>query len=351
MSNLYRIWGAYIQFKVAERIPPQAVLVDAGPTKPEVGAYLHRIPLEDPDVLIHRGAISIQRKKKSARYLAEDALRADEQTVFEGLAETNPTVENDWLIVGHCPLGRHEEDERRVQCPSSQAPGSRPGLQAASPRAGSKRRRCLPYKESVELLHRTTSSTEDLADSLYNLVRNLHAAGCAEAALGVCEETVGLRRTLTQSDPALTGDLAHSFEEFEVHNRGFAERDPAFTKDLAGSLRGLHLALAVAGRLQDASDQDLAQPLHSLDVVLCAVGRYGDEVRVCELEEAVGIRRGLAAEMDPTTTNDLPTSLHNLDASLTAVGHYEDAVREVVGLRRKLVQSDLTTTFPCNPWI
>ncbi|WP_248824664.1 tetratricopeptide repeat protein, partial [Frankia umida] len=92
---------------------------------------------------------------------------------------------------------------------------------------------------------------------------------------------------------------------------------------------------------------DLATSLNNLSVRLGAVGR--PEQALATIEEAVTIRRRLAADRPDTYLPDLATSLNNQSVQLGAVGRPEQAlatIEEAVTIRRRLAADRPDTYLP-----
>ena len=78
--------------------------------------------------------------------------------------------------------------------------------------------------------------------------------------------------------------------------------------------------------------------LNNLSNCLSELGRREDALKA--IEEAVQLRRRLAADRPAAFTPDLATSLNNLSGCLSELGHREDALR---GKLRRQLSYTITT--------
>jgi tetratricopeptide (TPR) repeat protein len=155
--------------------------------------------------------------------------------------------------------------------------------------------------------HPSWDTATRVADPIYNQYANLSALGRPAEALATARDEIPLLRQLAQENP------------------------DAYTALLASALNRCGWLLYLNMRSAD--------PLH-LDRE--AQARI-EEARIIT-DEAVWIRRSLAARYPKTYEAGLATSLHNLAMYLAMTGHVDEAVTslsDAIAIRRQLAQADL----------
>ncbi|KAF7967312.1 hypothetical protein HWV62_34741 [Athelia sp. TMB] len=215
------------------------------------------------------------------------------------------------------------------------------------------------------------------AETLYKLSNRLDYEGRLEEALVAAEDSVHLRKVVAAQQTAkpkakLGSPLRHFLPNVgrvalnrirkAIHPRqnGTEERPETVNifEKLANSLVNLSIRLSDLGRHEEALvanqeavelrrtlaaerpqafNADLAESLNNLSVDLSSQGRHGEALAA--IQEAVGLRRVLAAERPEAFNADLAQSLNNLSNRLSAHGRHEEAlaaIQEAVGLRRAL---------------
>ena len=172
-----------------------------------------------------------------------------------------------------------------------------------------------------------------------------HTVALRSAALALTERRVGDARNDTAAAGEIATDdenagllmkqaqLAGALNNLAVRESGLGRREAALAaaEEAVAIRRGL-----AAARPNDFAPK-LAASLNNLGSMLSALGRREDALAAAQ--EAVAIRRGLAAARPDVFTPDLAMSLNNLANRLSALGRREDALaaaQEAAGLYRGL---------------
>jgi tetratricopeptide (TPR) repeat protein len=175
----------------------------------------------------------------------------------------------------------------------------------------------------------------NLAAALLMKAHLLAELGHIDEAVSSAEGAVDIYRTLvpgdqTRFEPILFATLTSL--GFWRHRRGEYEAAlPAFEE-----------AATLGRRLPPARIADRAMALNNFGAVLQEVGRTSDALP--QLEDAVVIRRRLAAEDRERYGPDLVASLRNLEQTLSALGRYVEAVTVV----DELATLSQSTTTPAD---
>ncbi|MFF0186662.1 tetratricopeptide repeat-containing serine protease family protein, partial [Streptomyces sp. NPDC005244] len=141
------------------------------------------------------------------------------------------------------------------------------------------------------------------------------------------DTTIDTLRQLSDRFP----DTSHNLAETAAH--------------LAQRLTDHYLALTATD--PDAFLPDFATSLSNLSVRLGELGRHEDALAA--IEEALTVRRKLAAARPDAFLPDLATSLHNLSVRLWELGRHEEAlatIEEAVTVRRKLAAARPDVLLP-----
>ena len=198
-------------------------------------------------------------------------------------------------------------------------------------------------KRLADAWRRIHAESGDLVDAdrasawLNNLAARLSALGQREAALAAAEESVRLRRTLTEArSDAFTPDLAMSLNNMANRLSELGQQEAS----LAAAEEAGRLYRTLAEARPDAFTPDLAMSLNNLANRLSELGRQ--EASLSAAEEAVRLYRTLAEARPDAFTPDLAMSLNNLANSLSDLGRREAALgaaEEAVRLRRALAEA------------
>ncbi|KAI0060752.1 hypothetical protein BV25DRAFT_1839546 [Artomyces pyxidatus] len=204
--------------------------------------------------------------------------------------------------------------------------------------------------------------TKDLAWSLHSLSVDLDKFGRDTEALEAIEEAVQVWQVLAADKPEIFNkDLAFSLHSLSVILNNFgrdiealhviekavqlrrllaADKPELFNKDLADSLHNLSIDLNDFGHRPEVFNTDLASSLHSLSVKLNNFGRYAEALQA--IEDAIKLRRVLAADRPEVFNEKLADSLFNLSVYLTKFDRHTEAfqaMEEVVELQRVLAEN------------
>ncbi|KAF7965937.1 hypothetical protein HWV62_40774 [Athelia sp. TMB] len=158
----------------------------------------------------------------------------------------------------------------------------------------------------------------------------------SKAALNRIRKAIHPRQDVTGEPPETvntTEKLASS-----LNNLSICLSDLGRHKDaLAANQEAVGLRRALAAERPEAFNAALADSLNNLSVGLLDHGRH--EEALAAIQEAVGLRRALAADRPEAFNAVLATSLNNLSNRLSDHGRHEEALavnQEAVGLRRAL---------------
>jgi tetratricopeptide (TPR) repeat protein len=161
--------------------------------------------------------------------------------------------------------------------------------------------------------HPSWDAATRVADPIYNQYANLSALGRPAEALATARDEIPLLRQLAQENPdAYTALLAKVLND-------------------CGLLLYINLNVWYEGALH--LDREAQARI--------------EEARIIT-EEAVWIRRSLAARYPKTYEAGLATSLHNLGGYLAMTGHVDEAVTNLsnaIAIRRQLAQADTISTL------
>ncbi|KAF7967648.1 hypothetical protein HWV62_33603 [Athelia sp. TMB] len=171
------------------------------------------------------------------------------------------------------------------------------------------------------------------AETLHNLAVRLRHEGRLEEALVASEDSVHLRRVLAQ--PPAKPKHATPLDSIFHRLSNIGKRNAAMIK----VRQTMHRRQNVTGEQPETVDttEKLADSLSNLSVYMSDLGRHKDALAATQ--EAVGLRRALAAERPEAFSADLAESLHNLSIDLSSHGRHEEAlavIQEAVGRHRAL---------------
>ena len=159
-----------------------------------------------------------------------------------------------------------------------------------------------------------------------------------ERAAAITARIVAAIRAGDESDPARLPGLAGWLNNLSVRLSALGRREAALT--------AIEEAVAIrrdlAAARPDAFRPDLASSLNNLSNRLAALGRR--EAALAAIEDAVDLHRALAAARPDAFRPDLAVSLNNLSVQLSNLGRREAAlaaIEEAVAIRR-----DLATARP-----
>ncbi|WP_435176544.1 tetratricopeptide repeat protein [Actinacidiphila sp. bgisy145] len=186
------------------------------------------------------------------------------------------------------------------------------------------------------------------ADAHFTLVYRLNDAGLHQEALAASQEAVRLYERLAGTDPAgyeialarALHNHGHVLGRMGQLREGLAATEQAVAVYRRRTARGA-LARLLRSRRPGPYDADLATCLLSLGSRLAEVGRGEEALTVTE--EAVAVRRRLAAFDPAAADEDLADSLANLGIYLSGVGRGEEALgpaQEAVDVYRRLAARD-----------
>ncbi|KAF7968466.1 hypothetical protein HWV62_30517 [Athelia sp. TMB] len=199
-------------------------------------------------------------------------------------------------------------------------------------------------EEAVDLYRvlaaeRPAAYNGDFAKCLHNVSKHLSALGRAQEALLAVEEAVNLYRALAAERPAserpvsYTADLA----TFLTNSSSYLSALGRAQEALSAGEEAVNLRRALAAERPAAYNADLASSLNKLSNDLSAFGRAREALSAAE--EAVNLNRALAAERPAAYNADLASSLGNLSNHLSALGRAQEALlagEEGVNLYRVL---------------
>jgi Tetratricopeptide repeat len=140
------------------------------------------------------------------------------------------------------------------------------------------------------------------------------------------------RAALVGADPDVVGRLAMALNDLSVRLAGLGRREEA----LAAVEEAVSIRRELAAAHPDAFHADLAMSLNNLSACLAGLGR---QEALAAVEEATGLYRELAAAHPDAFHADLAASLNNLAIQLAGLGRREEAlaaVEEAVSIRREL---------------
>ncbi|KAF7969373.1 hypothetical protein HWV62_27458 [Athelia sp. TMB] len=158
----------------------------------------------------------------------------------------------------------------------------------------------------------------------------------SKAALNRIRKAIHPRQNVTGEPPETvntTEKLASSLNNLSIRLSDLGRHKDA----LAANQEAVGLRRALAAERPEAFTASLAESLNNLSVYLSNHGRH--EEALAAIQEAVGLYRALAAERPEAFNADLAQSLNNLSADLSDHGRHEEAlaaIQEAVGLRRAL---------------
>ncbi len=156
------------------------------------------------------------------------------------------------------------------------------------------------------------------------------------ATVELREAAVAINEKLLTLPPAHAGDEAWralTLNNLSTHLSGLGRREAA----LAASEEAVAIRRRLAAARPDEFLPDLAASLNNLSADLSRLGRL--EAALAAIEEAVAIRRRLAAARPDEFLPDLARSLNNLSNGLSDLGRREEAlaaIEESVAIRRRL---------------
>ncbi|KAF7967313.1 hypothetical protein HWV62_34743, partial [Athelia sp. TMB] len=171
------------------------------------------------------------------------------------------------------------------------------------------------------------------AETLHNLAVRLRHEGRLEEALVASEDSVHLRRVLAQ--PPAKSKHATPLDSIFHRLSNIGKRNAAMIK----VRQAMHRRQNGTGESPETvnTTEKLADSLSNLSVYMSDLCRHKDALVVTQ--EAVGLRRALAAERPEAFSADLAESLNNLSNRLSDHDRHEEAlaaIQEAVGLRRAL---------------
>ncbi|KAF7967651.1 hypothetical protein HWV62_33609 [Athelia sp. TMB] len=171
------------------------------------------------------------------------------------------------------------------------------------------------------------------AEALFVLSWRLKYDGRLEEALKAIEDSVHLRRVLAAQQ------AGKSKAKRGMPLRNFLSNIGRGKAALHRIRKTIHPHQNVMGERPETvnTTEKLADSLGNLSVSLSDLGRHGDALAA--IQEAVGLRRALAAERPAAFNAFLANALNNLSIRLSDHGRHEEALaasQEAVGLRRAL---------------
>ncbi len=160
-----------------------------------------------------------------------------------------------------------------------------------------------------------------------------HTLALRERASTVQEVIARALAELAADQPDLAAEQARALNNLSVRLSELGRREDA----LAAAEEAVALRRTLAAQRPDAFRPDLAASLNNLAAMLSALGRREDALAAAE--EAVALHHTLAAQRPDAFRPDLAGSLNNLANRLSALGRREDALAaaaEAVALYRTL---------------
>lgn len=182
----------------------------------------------------------------------------------------------------------------------------------------------------------------DLARSLSNLSVYSWSMG-RSSALSASEESVILRRQLSEADPALRHVLARSLSNHGAYLGDIGRNDDA----LAASREAVELFRALNGAESGSGPADLAAASNNLARALGAVGQWEDAVAAGQ--EAVALYRQLADDRPAIYGPDLAKALNNLSVGQAELGRRADATAllgEAIEIYRRVSETNPSSFLP-----
>jgi tetratricopeptide (TPR) repeat protein len=167
-------------------------------------------------------------------------------------------------------------------------------------------------------------------------------ASAMERALGAVEEAVKFRRGLVATRPdevmqaSALADLAAALNNQSAMLSGVGRGEAA----LAAVEEAVEIRRGLAAKRADAFEPDLASSLNNQSLMLSGLGRH--EEAVAASEEAVAVYRRLAADRADKFLPDLATALSNQSLRLGELERHEEALSAVVQaveIRRGLAET------------
>ena len=155
----------------------------------------------------------------------------------------------------------------------------------------------------------------------------------ALAAILTSQQVTKYRAGTIGGEPVAVDRLARALSNLSARLGGLGQREDA----LAASEEAVTIRRELAAASPDAFRPGLADSLNNLSADLAGVGRLEDALAAAE--EATGLYRELAADRPDAFRPDLAGSLNNLVVSLAGLGRPEDALaaaEETAGLYREL---------------
>ncbi|MGW5866580.1 tetratricopeptide repeat protein [Streptomyces sp. NPDC055239] len=189
---------------------------------------------------------------------------------------------------------------------------------------------------AARLAHHRLATAHDpviRGQTLYNLAIRQRNAGLRDEALTTGRQALQAWRDLTSTHPEYLPGLAMSLSDLGTSLSEVGRRDEALTA--IQEAVEMRRRLAAANRI--AYEPGLALSLGNLGAFLSEVGRR--DIALTVTQEAVEIYRRLAADNPAAYEPDLARSLSNLGARLSEVGRRDEApaaVQEAVEIYRRL---------------